>query len=207
MELIVTHTVVLNLSEKPPDLLAQSQTIATKLTNNTDVPNPAPTVGAINALNAALSTAIANARSKATGTVTLRSAAVKAVKDALTLVKASVQAAVNLAPDRALVIAEGAGMTIKTTSTRVKADFEVSQPKGHVSGTATAARKAIKGSTSSEWGTSVDGGKTFVSAPSTIACSTPLAGLPVGTAVIVRHRFLTRKGYTDWVQTAPFTVR
>ena len=133
--------------------------------------------------------------------------AIKAVKGALTLIKANVQLAVNNAPDRALIIAQGCGMSLKGVSVRLKPDIALTQPKSYPSGTALAQRKAIPGRTSSEWMVSLDGGKTFSALASTMVASTQIPNIPPSTLAVIRHRFLTRKGYTDWAQSTPFLVR
>ena len=48
------------------------------------------------------------------------------------------------------------------------------------------------------WRASVDGGKTGVSAPTTIQANTDLTGLPIGGTVLVRYSPVTKGGQGDW---------
>lgn len=207
LETIVTHTVVIKFKPKDVDLLAQSEDIAAKLVNNADVPTTVPPLSTLTTANTAFDKAITAARTKAVGTKGVKVGARKTVKETLNLLKAPVQAAVNNAPDRALIIAQGCGMSIRTTTIRVKPDIALTQPKAFPSGTALGERKAIPGDTSSEWMISLDGGKTFSALPGTIPAKTQIPNLVPGTSVVIRHRFLTRKGYKDWAQSQPLIVR
>jgi len=69
---------------------------------------------------------------------------------------------------------------------------------GHVPGSivliaASAARRA-----SYEWGSSTDGGKTWVSLPVTLQAKTLVTGLSPGSVVQFRYRSVTRIGEGEW---------
>ena len=54
---------------------------------------------------------------------------------------------------------------------------------------------------------SADGGKTWVSAPSSLQAKTTVTGLPVGTSVLFRYRTLTKTGEGDWSQGLALLVK
>ncbi len=66
--------------------------------------------------------------------------------------------------------------------------------------------KATKGAKTNDWQYSVDGGKTWVSVPSTTKASTSISGLTPGVAVTYRQRIVTKAGPQDWSQPVSATV-
>ena len=58
-----------------------------------------------------------------------------------------------------------------------------------------------------EWQYSADGGKTWVSAASTLKTTTTVAGLTPGASVMFRYRAGTKTGEGDWSQTATIIVK
>jgi len=60
--------------------------------------------------------------------------------------------------------------------------------------------KATKGAKLNDWQYSVDGGKTWVSIPSTTKAKTTISGLTPGVEVTYRQRVQTKAGAQDWSQ-------
>jgi hypothetical protein len=87
---------------------------------------------------------------------------------------------------------------VRKTATRRARTF-TARP-GPVSGAAALYAASAGPRTAYDWEYSTDGGKTWVTAPSTIQAKTKVAGLVPGATVQFRYRVVARTGQGDWSQ-------
>jgi hypothetical protein len=123
------------------------------------------------------------------GAAAQRDAALTVVATSLELIRAFVEQLCNASPEQAATLAQQAGMSIPTRAPRAKVPLRARQ--GDQPGTvilyASVSLLAIgKGGRFFSWESSIDGGKTWASAPSTPDAKTTIAGLPVLTEVLFR---------------------
>ena len=114
-----------------------------------------------------------------------------------------VQNVADATPENGAAIIESSGLAVRKTITRGKQQFSAKQ--GTLSGSAVVTAASAGPRSSYEWQYSVDGGKTWVDAPSTTQGKTTVHGLPTATAVQFRYLAVTPKGgQGDW--SAPVTL-
>jgi hypothetical protein len=103
-------------------------------------------------------------------------------------------------------IIQGAGLAVRKAPAQRPRTFEAQQ--GAVSGSAKVTAVSAGPRSSYDWEYSVDGGKTWVAAPSTIQAKTTIGGLPAGTTVLFRYLAVTAKGgQGDWSQATALLVK
>jgi hypothetical protein len=145
----------------------------------------------------ALSAAETLAKTRAAGAVAARITAQKQVSTDIGELQGYVQSVVNADPTDADSLAQQAGMFVHAYTHPAKPPLAVKQT---LTGVVHVVAKAIKGAKTNDWQYSVDGGKTWLSVPSTTSANTTITGLTPGVLVSYRQRPITKAGPQDWSQ-------
>lgn len=198
--------VTLKIPTHVADIVKLTQAIVAALTGNAWFPSPTPSLATVSSLLTTLDgTETAVTQTRAKGTVQARNVARAAVVTALHQLKSYVQTVCDANPEQASAIIASAGMAVRKTAARTKADFAVEA--GPVSGSVKLVARAVAHRASYDWQWSSDGGKTWTSVPSTLAARTTITGLPVATTCSFRFRTLTKAGESDWSQPVALVVK
>jgi hypothetical protein len=198
-------TVSLKMPAKVADFIAYGTGIVHAMTNNPAFPAPVPTLAALSAAVSELQAAETVALTKATGAVAARNDKRAVVISLLQQLRGHVQAVADATPENGTTIIQSAGMAVRKVALRGTRVF-AAKP-GLVSGSAKLTATIGARRASYDWEYSLDGGKTWVSAPSTLQAKTTVTGLPVGTSVLFRYRTLTKTGEGDWSQGLALLVK
>jgi len=188
--------VSLDLPKKVPALISYATSVVTAMTGNTAFPTPAPTLASVTAAITALQTAESAAIARTKGAVTARNDKQAALVALLQELKAYIQKTADADTDNGSAIIQSAGVSVKRAATRKARVFAAVQ--GPVSGTAKLVTASVEHRASYEWQYSVDGGKTWVTAPSTLQAKTSVTGLTPGVTVQFRYLAVTKAGQGDW---------
>jgi hypothetical protein len=191
-------TVTLSLPKRVPALIVYAQGIVERMTANPSFPNPTPTLGAVTAAIAELQTAETAALSRVKGAVAARNEKRAALVVKLQQLRAHIQTRADAEPANAASIIQSAGVAIRKSPTRRARAFAAKQ--GPVSGAAKLVAVTQSRRASYEWQYSSDGGKTWITAPSTLQAKTTIAGLLPGATVQFKYRAVTKTGEGDWSQ-------
>lgn len=195
----------LKLPTQVPAMITYAQGIVKALTGNPAFPTTAPTLATVTEAITELQTAETAALARTKGAVAVRNEKRAALVTLLQQLRGQIQTVADGSPETAGSLIQSAGIAVKKTPVHAKRTF-TAKP-GAVSGsvllvTDAAARRAFY-----EWQYSADGGKTWVSAGSTLKASTTVAGLTPGASVMFRYRAGTKTGEGDWSQTATIIVK
>jgi hypothetical protein len=192
--------VVLDIPPEEAKFSTYADSVRTKLTNNGNFKTLNPTLAVYGQHCDALTTAEANVANKVPGAVKAREAAKEQVMQDLGHLRDSVQLAVealvggtDLTGIEAIV--ETAGMKLRKVSQRPK--FVLGVKGGTATGSLDCTAPASRARDTQEWEYSVDQ-KTYVFLGGSRRAKVTFTGLPVGVPLYVRHRLLTKTGYTDW---------
>ena len=186
-------------------LINFTQQVVKSMTGNPSFPTPSPTLAAITTAAAELQAAENAALARTKGAVATRNEKRSALVTLLTELRASVQATANADPETSTSVIQSAGLAIRKTPVRAARVF-AAKP-GAVSGSVALVTDAAARRASYEWQYSTDGGKTWVSAPSTLQAKTTVAGLTPGATIVFRYRAVTKTGEGDWSQNASIIVK
>ena len=195
----------LKLPNTVPALINYAQTIVKAMTGNTTFPSPTPPLATVTQATSDLQTAENAALARTKGAVATRNEKRSALVTLLTELRASVQATANADPETSTSVIQSAGLAIRKTPVRPKRVFAAKV--GAVSGSVALVTEAAARRASYEWQYSTDGGKTWVSAPSTLQAKTTIAGLTPGATVTFRYRAVTKTGEGDWSQPQSIIVK
>jgi hypothetical protein len=198
--------VVLKKPRPVTALISLAQAIEAAIgANVTTFPSPTPTIAQFTSDINALVTAETAARMRTKGAVQTRNTKLTLVVADLNLLRAYVEGIANATPASAAAIANSAAMELRKAPVLSKNDVNVkaAQVSGSVIVTA---RVGTRQKQSHEWEYSLDGGKTWVTAPPTTQAKTTITGLTPGVSLLVRHRAVTGTGPTDWTDAASLTV-
>jgi hypothetical protein len=187
-----------------PALIKMAQAFVAAMTNNPHFPSSNPPLATLNTSIAALDAAETATKTRAKGTVAARNAARAQLVSDLHALKAYVQQVADANPDQAEAIIASAGMQVRRSTSRAKPTFAVRQ--GKISGSVKLEARAVALRASYEWEWSIDGGKTWTTAPPTLQAKTAISGLPAGTTVQFRYRSVTKTGAADWSQATSLLV-
>ena len=192
--------VTLDIPAEDAKFSAYAGSVRTKLTNNANFKTVNPTLTVYGQHCDALTNAEADVTNKVPGAVKAREAAKEQVLQDLGHLRDSVQLAVE-----ALVggvdlkgieaIVETAGMKLRKVSQRPK--YQLGAKGGTATGSLECTAPASRARDTQEWEYSVDQ-KTYVFLGGSRKAKVTFTGLPVGVPLYVRHRLLTKDGYTDW---------
>jgi hypothetical protein len=197
--------VSLKLPAKVADFIAYAAGVVHAMTNNPAFPAPVPALSALSAAVSDLQAAETLALTKATGAVAARNDKRAVVVSLLRQLGAYVQAIADATPENGATIIQSAGVPVRKVPTRATRVF-TAKP-GPISGSARLTAAVAARRASYEWEYSVDGGKTWVSAPSSLQAKTTVTGLPVGTSVLFRYKSVTKTGEGDWSQGLALLVK
>jgi hypothetical protein len=197
-------TATLSLPRRVPALIVYTQGIVTRMTGNPSFPNPVPTVAAISTVLGELQSAETAALARTKGAVATRNEKRAALVSLLQQLRAHVQAMADADPANGPSLIQSAGMAVRKTATHHARVFAARQ--GAVSGeakvvAATTARRAAY-----EWQYSTDGGKTWITTPTTLQAKTTVAGLLPGSTVQFKYRAVNKTGEGDWSQPVSLMV-
>ena len=197
-------TVSLGLPAKIADLILYVTAVVQKMTGNPSFPNPSPALAVITAAVAALHDAETVALTRVKGSATVRNDKHAALLVLLRQLGGYVQSVADTSPpENGPALIESSGFAVRKPFMRGKQQFAAKQ--GTLSGSAVVTAVSAGARASYEWQYSVDGGKTWVAAPSTTQGKTTVHGLPTATAVQFRYLAVTPKGgQGDW--SAPLTL-
>jgi hypothetical protein len=188
----------LKLPTKTSALTAYAQGIVTAMTYNQEFPNPTPPLTTVTTAINDFQVAETAALSRTKGAAATRNAKRTALVQLLEQLKTYVQTVADANLDKGAAVVQGAGMAIRKTAVHVPRVFAVKE--GAVSGSVKVHAAAAARRASYDWEYSVDGGKTWVSTPSSLQAKTTVSGLAVGTTVQFRYRPVTKTGPGDWSQ-------
>jgi hypothetical protein len=190
--------IVLNLPKAVPALIVRANNIHDNMAQNAKTfPSPAPTLPVFATDVANLTTAEAAVKNRTKGAATTRDLALKAVVVDIHQLAAYVEGLANADPDNAASIAQEAAMALRKTAVRTKPTLTTKQTS---TGVVHVVAKAIDGARANNWQYSTDGGKTWVSAPTSTKANTVITGLTPGSTVTFRHQAVTKAGAQDWSQ-------
>jgi hypothetical protein len=198
-------TVSLKLPAKVADFIAYATGVVHAMTNNPAFPAPVPALSALSAAVSDLQSAETLALTKAKGAVAARNDKRAVVVSLLQQLRGYVQAVADATPENGATIIQSAGIAVRKVPLRATRVF-TAKP-GPVSGSAKLTATIAARRASYEWQYSIDGGKTWVSAPSSLQAKTTVTGLPVGTSVLFRYKAVTKTGEGDWSQGLALLVK
>jgi hypothetical protein len=207
MAIVTLHRsfVALHLPIPVPALLTYARSIVEAMTGNASFPSPAPPLatvtGAINALDAAETAALARTK----GAVLLRNEKKSELVTLLQQLKSYVQSVADANRENATSIIGSAGMAVKKTPVRKPRVFAIKP--GVVSGSVELVTAATGKRGAYEWESSTDGGKTWVTLPVTLQAKTTVTGFTPGVSVMFRARPVSKTGEGDWTQPASIIVK
>jgi hypothetical protein len=197
--------IVLALPVRVDALVTRATAIHDALAQNaTAFPSPTPTLVVFAGHIADLASTQAGSKTRAHGSAALRDVARKVVIQDCNELAAYVQAIAALTPESAATVAGQAGMRLRKPQQPSKPPLAVKQT---LSGVVRIVAKAIDGAQAYDWQISSDGGKTWVSLPTSTQASTYVSGLVPGSTMTFRHRAITKAGPADWGQPVSAIVR
>ena len=197
--------VSLKLPKAPIALAAFAIGVVKSMTGNPLFPAPVPTLAAVTQAINDLQTAEPAAQSRIKGAVTTRNEKLTALVAILQQLKAYIQAMADANVENGASIIESAGVAVKKAPVRAPRVFAATP--GPVSGSVKLVARSAGTRSGYEWDYSLDGGKTWVSAPVTLQAKTTLLGLTPGATVQFRYRPVTKTGEGDWSQTVVLLVK
>jgi len=197
--------VSLKLPRAPTALTAFATGIVKAMTGNPLFPAPVPTLAAVTQAIGDLTAAEPAALSRIKGAVTTRNEKLTALVAILQQLKAYVQATADANVENGASIIESAGIGVRKTPVRTPRVFAAAP--GAVSGSVKLVARSAGARSSYEWDYSLDGGKTWVTAPATLQAKTTVAGLTPGATVQFRYRPVTKAGEGDWSQTVVLLIK
>jgi hypothetical protein len=195
--------VTLNLPKRIPDLIVYANQIATAMTGNTSFPTPIIPITTLEADIAALNTAEQAVLTRTKGAAANRNVKLGVVRSDLEHEKAYVQQIADQNPATAEAVIHSAGMAVKKTTLRNKADLAATL--GPVSGSVHLVAKAVGHRVAYEWQYSLDQ-KTWTSAPVTLQAKADLTALTSGSTYYFRVRPVLKTGEAAWTQIVSLLV-
>jgi len=196
--------VTLHLPSKVAALIVYAQGIVTRMTGNPSFPEPSPALSAITTAIDQLQVAETAALARTKGAAAVRNDKRTALLTLLRQLRGYLQTVADTNPTTAASVIESAGVAVRKTATRQARAF-AAKP-GTVSGTAKVVANPAARRASYEWQYSADGGKTWVTAPSTLQAKTSITGLAPGATVQFKYRPVTKAGEGDWSQPVSMMV-
>ena len=190
---------------KVADFIAYATGVAHAMTNNPAFPAPVPALSALSAAVSDLQAADTHALTRAKGTAAARNDKRAVVVSLLRQLGGYVQAIPDATPENGATIIQSAGIPVRKVTPRATRVFGAKV--GPVTGSAKLTAAVAAARASYEWEYSLDGGKTWVGAPSTLQAKTTVTGLPVGTSVLFRYKTVTKTGEGDWSQGLSLLVK
>jgi hypothetical protein len=173
------------------------------MTGNASFPNPTPPLATVSADLAAYEAAEAQVLTRVKGAAATRNTKYAVLRTDLEHLMAGVQQVADANPATAPSLIEGAGFSIRKTTSHPKGAIKVET--GTVPGSVKLIAKAVALRASYEWQYSTDQ-KTWTSAPSTLQAKTVITGLTSGTTVYFRVRGVTKAGEGAFSQVVQIVI-
>lgn len=195
-----------------PQLLARSKAIYNAMVvNATLFPNAAPPMATLLVLITNFDTAQQATANKAKGTVPVRNAKAALLVTALESEETYVQGLCDASPEQAMELISAAGMQAKKAPLHDKAILQAKLVAGQpgavqLIGNAALLCAGSKKRPTFNWQSSVDGGKSWATAPSTPHADTVITNLPLGVTAELRVSVTLGKVTGDWSQAVAILV-
>ncbi len=193
---------VLGLPKQVPALINAADHIVEKTMNNPNIPNPDPPLATITASIKDLATAQAATLARTHGAATTRNEKRAVLVLQLEQLRGSIQKAADASPENAASIIESAGLNVRKEGAPRPRTFAAAP--GPLAGSAKLVAPSAGKRAAYEWESSIDGGKTWQPAASTLQAKAIVTGLPPGTVVSFRYRSILRSSESEW--SAPVSV-
>jgi len=197
--------VVLRLPTRVQALITYAQNIVTAMTGNPSFTTVVPALVTITAAITALQVAEAATLTKLKGSVLTRNEKKTALVQLLQQLRGYIQTIADGNVENGASIIASAGVDVRKTVVRSPRVFGAKP--GAVTGTAKLVAASAGSRASYEWEYSLDGGKTWVTAPVTLQAKTTVTGLTAGTTVQFRYRPVTKVGEGNWTQPVSLLVQ
>src|ERR1700690_283555 len=197
-------TVSLSLPKSVPALIVYAQGIVKRMTGNPSFPSPTPTLAAVTAAIDDLQAAEAAALARTKGAAAVRNDKRAALLVLLQQLRGYIQTTADAGQANGASIIESAGVAVRKTPTHTARAFAAKS--GPLSGAATLVAASAGHRASYEWQYSSDGGKTWVTAPTTLPANTRVSGLPLGSTVYFKYRPVTKTGEGNWSEPVSLIV-
>ena len=197
-------TVALKLPLSVSALVTYAKGMVKRMTGNPSFPNPTPALAAVTIAIDDLQAAETAALSRIKGAVATRNDKRTALVLLLKQLRGYIQVAADASGENGAATIESAGVAVRKTPTRRARAF-AAKP-GAVTGTARVLATVAGRRASYEWQYSIDGGKTWITAPVTLQAKTTIAGLLPGSTVLFKSRPVTKAGEGDWSQAASLVI-
>lgn len=188
--------VVLRRPSSPGKLIIWAKAIVNAMAANPLMyPKPVPPLAQLTSHIDAFAAAHVATQNRTVGLVAVRNEQLPALLADLDAIQHYVQSLADADPENAAPIITTAGMSVRKRRSAGKAPFVV-RPSGYT-GYVDAIVKAVKNA-AHEWAYSLDGGTTWISAPTSLQSKVKLGPLTPGTLAKFRHRVVTKTGPGDW---------
>jgi len=198
--------VSLNLPVRIPALITMAKGIIAALTANTATfTSPDPSLAALSAALTDLETAESSVQARTRGAVAGRNEKRKELVTLLEQLKAYVQKVADANSETSAQTIQSIGLAVRKNALRQKQTFAAKT--GPISGTIDLTAAVTARRASYEWQSSLDGGKTWTSLPTTIQSKTTVSGLTPGVTATFRSRTVTQTGEGDWTQATAIVVK
>jgi len=198
--------VSLNLPVRIPALITMAKGIIAALTGNTATfPSPDPSLAALSAALTDLETAESSVQARTRGAVAGRNEKRRELVTLLEQLKAYVQKVADANSETSAQAIQSSGLAVRKNALRQKQTFAAKT--GPISGTIDLTAAVTARRASYEWQSSLDGGKTWTSLPTTIQSKTTVSGLTPGVTATFRSRTVTQTGEGDWTQATAIVVK
>jgi hypothetical protein len=195
---------VLDLPRNVPALITYAAGIVEGMTGNAYFTTPSPALATVQTAVTDLQTAETAAQTRAKGAVAQRNAKQQALVTLLEQLRTYVQATADASPESGPAIIQSARLALRKTPDRKALGFHAKAAA--VSGSVKIMAPAAARRASYEWQYSTDGGKTWVTMPSTLQAKTSLSGLTPQTTIQLRYRAVVKAGEGDWSQAISYVV-
>ena len=202
-----THRVVcaLRLPTAIGLLVSFVRAVILAMTGNPHFPSPSPPLATVDAALSALEKAQAAVAARVKGSVEQRDASRAALVVLLDTLRTYVQGVGDANPAIAAEIIQSAGFSVRKTGAPHKRVFSAVQ--GTTPGSIKVVAPSAANRASYDWEYSVDGGKTWQLAPSTLQAKTVITGFATGSIVSLRYRGTTKTGEGEWSPVISVVVR
>jgi hypothetical protein len=194
---------VLRIPTRKSGVGAFATSVINAMTGNASFPNPTPPLATVSADLAAYEAAEAQVLTRVKGAAATRNTKYAVLRTDLEHLMAGVQQIADANPATAQALIEGAGFSIRKSTSRPKSAIKVET--GTVPGSVKLSAKAVALRASYEWQYSTDQ-KTWTNAPSSLQAKTVIAGLTSGTTVYFRVRGVTKTGEGAFSQVVQIVI-
>ncbi|HEY1696981.1 MAG TPA: fibronectin type III domain-containing protein [Polyangiaceae bacterium] len=188
-----------------PALINFAQQVVKSMTGNPSFLTPAPTLAVIAEAVTDLQNAENAALARAKGAVATRNEKRTALVMLLQQLKSYVQGVADANVENGASIILSSGMALKKVAVHPPRVFAATP--GPVAGAAKIVAPSAAQRASYDWQYSTDGGKTWVTMPSTLQAKTSLTGQASGTTVEFRYRAVTKIGEGDWSPAVALVIK